>query len=188
MSISALIVLLSGCLACNGQTGGSGELTEPTEPLNSRYRVEPEVLSAYPELTEFINAGLQAVFEGDYPAYRRLVARHQNPESESRFKLICQSLDSVIVQEIEPIELPDVPPPTYRVIVAFEFREDSPAASRLRNRTVALLVVREGEDWRLLMAPSKLQPQAESVQPIAAEAAAEDEETIDYPWDQGVDY
>lgn len=191
-----LIALLIGSLlvigACDGSGGSDsgGELIEPEVGVNfaKRFHVDPEIKAAHPELSEFITAGLQAVYRGDYAAYRRLVARNQNPESESRFKLICQSLESVRVESVESIALPDVPPPSYRVVVAFAFEPDSPAATRLRSRSVALLVIQEHDEWRLLIAPPKLQPRDEpTAEPATTPATQADKNPVDYPWDVGVD-
>jgi hypothetical protein len=181
-------------LGCDSDQGRQNP-TQHAEPgeeafISARYQIDPNVISAHPELSEFIQQGLNAVYQGDYAAYRQLVARNQRPESETRFKLVCESLESVRVDAVSQIELPDVPPPAYRVIAHFEFAPDSQAALRLKNRSIALLVIREGGAWRLLLAPSRLQPGRDV--PVEEPAPAgsdpnQSAETIDYPWEQGVD-
>ena len=180
---------LVGCDQSSGAKGGDS-LEEPELEIDftERFQVDPEVKSAYPELTEFIMQGLKAVYKGDYAAYRRLVARNQNPESETRFKLICEALESVRVESVKKIELPDVPPPAYVVTTEFAFDPDSTAATRLRSRSVALLMIKENDAWRLMIAPSKYQPHRELPEEAeTAPAETPSKPKVEYPWDVGVD-
>lgn len=187
----AILLLVPGCDSEMGRQNAV-QHAEPDEEafISARYQIDPNVVSQHPELSGFIQQGLKAVYQGDYAAYRQIVARNQRPESETRFKLVCESLESVRVDKVSQIELPEVPPPAYRVVAHFEFAPDSQAALRLKNRSIALLVIREGGDWRLLLAPSRLQPGRDAPDQQSTQPESDPNqqaEAIDYPWEVGVD-
>jgi hypothetical protein len=91
----------------------------------------------------------------------------------------------VTVETIEPIEVPRLPSPAYRVVSTVELDPQQQAKLRETQRQVAILVFKEGEDWRMAPAPAELQPRS---QPSPATTSAPTVSGPTYPWDEEGDY
>ena len=207
--IGALTVLLAGLLLGCDSRPGSGASSEPTaaEGVNGSAGVAPSqstagggparprrlpvydisdgLRQAYPDVVVFLNEFLNTCLVGDYAGYRRLVSRAATPESRERFEAIYQATVAVTVESIEPVELPQVSPPAYRVVSRVEFNELHQERFGEVERQVAILVFREGEQWRMAPAPRELQPQK---QPPPSTSPAAPGPALTYPWDQRGDY
>jgi len=194
-----IAVLIAACAASSLLSSGC-EPPPPTSAAGSAAAQErviippPEVLpehdfaagleDEYPDVVEFVHTFLETCLAGDYSGYRQMASRRRPPESRDRFQAIYHALRSVTVSAIDELDLPDFSGPVYRVITDVEFKPDSKVRLRQRGRAVAILVFREGGEWRMTPAPSRLQPQAEQpleTQPTAAAAP-------EYPWDATGDY
>lgn len=148
---------------------------------------DPALAAQYPDIAEFIHKALDTLLIGDYEEYRLLVARVRNPQTEERFRLAQESVRSITVVSIDEVKAPDVPPPVYRVVAAFTFDPDSKPAHRLDNRQIAILVLKEDGEWRLMIAPRELQPH-EDDEHTTAPTSQSAPDTPDYPWDEDGDY
>ncbi len=124
---------------------------------------------------------------GEYADYRGLISRARTPETEQRFRVIQEALRSVEVSAVEELTLPNIPPPAYRVLTKFEFDPESMAAHKLESRELAILVFREGDEWRLTIAPPTLQPKHAEVTTTQSTPQTT-LPTPDYPWDEDEDY
>jgi hypothetical protein len=155
----------------------------PTTP--PQYSFARGVREAQPEVAAFVRTFLETCLAGDYTGYRKLVSRAREPESKQRFQAVYYAIRAVTVESIEPVELRDVPQPAYLVISAVDFNPDREVALRGGNRRIAMIVFREEGEWRMVPAPSELQPVDEAPSTSSAPASIPPAE---YPWDQDGDY
>ncbi len=155
----------------------------PVEP--PRYQFAAHLEARQPEVSAFVRHFMETCLAGDYSGYRKLVSRGAEPESKERFQAVYHAIRSVTIESIEPIEYRDIPQPAYLVINAVDLHADRPVAIRGVNRRFAIVVFREESEWRMVPAPSDLQP------PDDAEATTRPATTAappDYPWDEDGDY
>jgi hypothetical protein len=150
-----------------------------------QYSFAPGVRDAHPEVAAFVRTFLETCLAGDYTGYRKLVSRLGKPESKDRFQAVYYAIRSVTVESIEPIEVREAPQPAYRVVSAIDFNPDRKVALRGGNRSIAMIVFQEDGEWRMLPAPSDLQPQGH---PAATASAPAELPAPDMPWDQDGDY
>ena len=150
---------------------------------------------AYPEVVGFLRHFLATSLVGDYSGYRRLVARAVgprtvDPESRGRFEKILYSLRALTVESIEPLDLRAVPPPLYLVTARAEFDPSRRVALRRgSNNRVAILVLKEDDEWRMAPAPEDLQPRSATESASAANGTTQPAAPEpNYPWDRNGDY
>lgn len=186
------LVLGGLILGCERDTAPAGEAeSEQLEPTAKPDQHLPtltfasELREPYPEVAAFLDEFLNTCLVGDYAGYRRLVSRAHTPESRERFEAIYQATEAVTIESIQPIDLPRMPPPVYRVVSTVEFNPHQQVQLRETQRKVAILVFMEGGDWRMAPAPAKLQPRD---QPPPATASAPTSSVPSYPWDEEGDY
>jgi hypothetical protein len=164
-----------------------------------QYRfTDPTIETKYPDAANFVREFLESCLAGDYPAYRKLVSRYEEPQRREQFDKLALNLKRIEVEsiaELGDVELRAVPrpvgvdlsPPAYLVISAIEFANpDAGLALRYKNRKLAILVFREEGEWRMRPAPSKMQPREPHATPetVTEESA---EPVPDYPWDRDGD-
>lgn len=190
--LGIVAVLLAGLLVgCDGEgksASKSGARSSP--PAKPEQRLPTltfphEVRAAYPEVSAFLDEFLNTCLVGDYAGYRRLVSRAYTPESRERFDAIYQAIEAVTIESIEPIEILRVPPPVYRVTSTVELNSQERAQLRETHRKIAILVFREGDNWRMAPAPAEYQPGEE---PPPATSSAPTTSAPSYPWDEEGDY
>jgi hypothetical protein len=158
--------------------------TEPGQLLPS-LTFASEIRTAHPEVGTFLDEFLNTCLVGDYAGYRRLVSRAYAPESRERFEAIYRATQAVTVDSIELIDIPEIQAPVYRVVSTVEFSPQQQAKLREPRREVAILVFKEGDNWRMAPAPTELQPRDE---PVAATTSAPTTSAPAYPWDEDGDY
>jgi hypothetical protein len=193
--ILGVLVTLVTVSACEREPAPQQPLppdTGDTVPVPQRkpsYTFAEGLRTEHPEVSEFMQSFLEVCLAGDYTAYRKLVSRLADPESKARFERMLHALDAVTILAIEPIELRELPPPTYLVTVAVELRKgaQSPPRQRRLEAGVAMLVFREEGAWCMMVAPPALQPQPPApdeptTQPTTTSAPSYD------AWDDDVDY
>jgi hypothetical protein len=186
-----LVALLCGCDGRGEAASASKAATQPAEPAAESRRRLPTLTfptrlrTQYPEVGAFLDEFLNTCLVGDYVGYRRLVSRAHTPESRERFAAIYEATQAVTVETIEPIDVPQVSPPVYRVVATVALSPQQQARLRETNRKVAILVFKEGEDWRMAPAPARLQPH-EPPPPTTTSAPAASAPS--YPWDEEGDY
>ena len=156
----------------------------PSPPTPPKYSFAPGVVESQPEVAAFVRSFLETCLAGDYTGYRRLVSRLGQPESKERFQAVYYAIRTVVVESISPIETREAPQPAYLVVSAVDFNPERKVALRSGNRRIAMIVFPEDGEWRMLPAPSELQPQD---RPTTTSAPAE-LPAADYPWDQDGDY
>ncbi len=151
------------------------------------YSIEPSLRRAFPHVTTFVEAFLQTCLAGDYEGYRSFVSRYAEPESPDRFNAIYNAIRSVRVVAIDP--LPHGGPQrqqAWRVVTHVKFDPASAIHLRRRNNRFALLVFREQQRWRMMPAPSHLQPRTRPASRPSTTTTAT-RPVPDYPWDEDVD-
>lgn len=181
----ALFLIILGGLGCERKPAPPPATATADDEARAVYAVAPEVAQAHPDLLPFIRGALDTVIAGDYTGYRRLVASTQTPEPREHFAVIQEALRGVRVVQIEPVTVGDLPQPCYRIVAQIDLDPDSRAALRFRNREIALLVFQEDCQWRLAIAPARLQP---GRAPATAPTTAPADPVPDYPWERDVDY
>lgn len=195
-TILGLLVALCGAVlampACDRPAPGDRSKAREKETVAPpatppQYTFAAGVRDAQPEVAAFVRTFLETCLAGDYTGYRKLVSRAREPESKERFQTVYYAIRTVIVESIEPIELRDVPRPTYLVISALDFDPDRKVALRGGKSRIAMLVFREEGDWRMVPAPSELQPQ-ETAATATSSAPADTQPAAAYPWDEDGDY
>lgn len=187
-----LAAALGACPSCgredapraprSADSGTPALATQPARRKRPAYTIPRPLLNEHAEVGRFVIHFLETCYAGDYQGYRNLVGRAFNPESEERFKAIYEAIESVVVDSIEPVRVPEVPPPAYLVISSVTFDPEHKVALRRPNRKLAMLVFREEDEWRMAPAPPQLQPQ-EEFEPSAATSSAPAEPETHYPWD-----
>jgi hypothetical protein len=157
---------------------------EPTTP-KPEYDFAAGLEAQYPEIVGFVRQFLETALAGDYAGYRKLVARVADPESRARFESVLNAMKSLSIEAIEELEMSPIPPPTYLVTARAELLPEKRVTLRRgSNSRVAILVLQEEGEWRMMLAPSELQPSAETTQPATAPATT----APSYPWQQDGDY
>ncbi|MBK9118241.1 MAG: hypothetical protein IPM18_01370 [Phycisphaerales bacterium] len=190
--VAAALPLLSlGCKRQEerpqGATGPNATTMAATAPAAPDYTLDAGLEERYPAVSRFLRQFVETSLAGDYMGYRRLVSRRADPESRSRFEQALGGLQRLTVEEIEPLQHPELPPGTHRVVVRVEFRPGEPIALRRGDENrLAILVFEEEGELRMVFAPAMLQPER---QPSTDEADDEFPTTQpDFPWDDGFDY
>lgn len=187
-----LALLAGGVIACDRgkdasgskKTAASRDQVEPNTP-KPEYTFAAGLEEQYPDAISFLRRFLETCLAGDYAGYRRLVARTGDPESRGRFEKILNSLQSLAVESIEEIQIPQVPPPSYVVISKVEFLPERKVALRHRNNNrLAILILQEEGELRMTLAPPVLQPEPDEESATTAPTAT----APSYPWQQGGDY
>lgn len=185
--------LALGCaVGCERSPSGSSEPPrQPREiiPPSERppvYTFAPGLEREYPDTVAFVRSFLDICLAGDYTAYRGLVARSRQPEPRERFEAIYRAMRTVHITDIEPVVLRDLPSPAFRVVTAVEFDPEARVALRGANRDVAILIFREGDDWRMLPAPAGLQPGNEPAETEDSDAVSAP--AVSYPWESDGDF
>jgi hypothetical protein len=160
---------------------------------------DPTLETRFPDAAAFVREFLESCLAGDYPAYRKLVSRYEDPQRREQFDKLCTNLKRIEVEsiaELNETELRGVPrpvgvdlsPPAYLVINAIEFANpDAGVALRYRSRKLAILVFREEGQWRMRPAPSKMQPREPHAETDRRAADEPTEPVPDYPWDRDGD-
>jgi hypothetical protein len=184
-----LALLPLGCSRGTDTSKGSSAAkqaghVEPTAP-KPEYAFAAGLEEEYPEIAGFVRQMLETALAGDYAGYRKLVARVADPESRARFESVLNAMKSLSIELIEEVELAQIPPPTYLVTARAELRPETRVSLRRgSNSRIAILVLQEEGEWRMMLAPSELQPSAETTQPATAPATT----APSYPWQQDGDY
>ncbi|MFQ5806463.1 MAG: hypothetical protein ACE5I3_08435 [Phycisphaerae bacterium] len=189
----AVAALVGGLLlGCDGEASSTaksgGKAPEPSARPQQRlptYDFAEGLRAAYPDAGAFVEEFLNTCLVGDYAGYRRLVSRAYTPESRERFEAIYQATEAVTVESIELIDIPRIPPPVYRVVSSVELNPQQQIRRSETRRKVAIVVFKEGEDWRMAPAPAELQPRDE---PPPTAAATLTTTAPAYPWDEDGDY
>lgn len=150
------------------------------------YSIDPALRRQYPRICTFVDAFLQTCLAGDYEGYRGFVSRYAEPEPPDRFQAVYDAVRSVRVVGIDPLERggPEGQP-AWRVVTQVTFDPDSTIHLRRRNNRFAILVFQEQGRWRMMPAPSRLQPRSQPASGPTTTAASQP--LPDYPWDQDVD-
>jgi hypothetical protein len=186
--------LLAAWLTCGCERAPTETREPPRQPREiippserpPVYTFAPGLERDYPEAAAFVRSFLDVCLAGDYTAYRGLVARSRQPEPRERFEAIYRAMRTVRIDEIEPIVLRDLPSPAFRVVTAVEFDPEARVALRGANRDIAILIFREGDDWRMLPAPAGLQPGDEPTD--AEDDSLVASPVVDYPWEADGDF
>jgi hypothetical protein len=197
------LVISVGCdrSGSTKRSGGSSASLATTQPaVLPQYRfADPTLETKFPDAAAFVREFLESCLAGDYPAYRKLVSRYEDPQRREQFDKLCGNLKRIEVEsitelgeaEIRNVPRPvgvNLPAPAYLVVSAIEFvNPEANVALRYRNRRLAILVFREEGAWRMRPAPSKMQPREPHP---GAEDQSEDppaESLPDYPWDRDGD-
>lgn len=189
-----LILLLAVCAGCDrgdeAPPADLAELTQNTAPL-PHYEIPAPLQQKYPEVVSFLRRFLETCLANDYNSYRAMVSHRWEPETRDRFEAMYQATRSVSVESIETITLGTLPEPTYRVVSEIHFDPEHAVGQRHSSRKVAILVFPEGDPedgdpWRMVQAPPRLQPVLKGRQPTTS-APASQPATPDYPWDAAGD-
>jgi hypothetical protein len=190
LMILVATVLVIGPAACdrgkNAAVSKSAASQKPVEPAGPKpdYAFAAGLDDEYPEVVRFLRHFMETALAGDYAGYRRLVSRVADPESRARFEKVLNSLRSLTIESIEETHLPDVRE-AYRVVAAAELRPEAQETLRRRNNNrLAILVLEEEGEFRMMLASSDLQPAETQPQPATAPTGT----APNYPWRSEGDY
>ncbi len=189
-----VVGLLSGTLsACDrgkhtpraADSAPAAGQVEPTTP-KPEYSFAAGLEQAHPEVVGFLRHFMETALVGDYAGYRKLVARVADPESRERFESVLNALKLLAIETIEELEAAQFPPPAYLVTAKAELLPGKKVTLRRgSNSRMAILVIQEEGELRMMLAPSELQPETETTQPAATAPATT---APSYPWKQDGDY
>lgn len=162
----------------------------PPPEVRPRYTFADDLRTEYPEVSAFVQRFLETCLAGDYAGYRRLVSRSVEPASRERFEAVYHALERLTIYEIRAIERRQLPSRAYVVLSRVELQPERKAALRKGVDKIAILVFQELGEWRMMPAPSDLQPaRAGRQQSAQREASSESTTTAPaYPWDEFGDY
>ncbi len=188
--LALLVAVAAGCASCGREDapaappgpepGAPAVAPQPQRQKRPTYTIPRQLLNEHAEVGRFVIHFLETCYAGDYQGYRNLVGRAFDPESEERFRTIYEAIESVVLDSIEAVNLPDIPPPVYLVISSVTFDPEHKVALRRPNRKLAIIVFQEEGEWRMGPAPPRLQPGEELEPQTSASAPAEPEPH--YPW------
>lgn len=188
--LSACFILNSAIVAgCDRDAGSSEQALQkerqliPPPTTAPVYTFAPGLLEQNREIAAFVRQFLEVCMAGDYSGYRGLVSRTREPESRERFQAIYHSIRNVRVDAIDEVAVPLLDPPVYRVVAAVDLDPNARVSLRGSKRSIALLVLREDGEWKLLPAPASLQPFEEEPEPESQPAPGPE-----YPWDDEGDF
>jgi hypothetical protein len=191
LALSAFLLALSGC---SREDPADSEPLEPTRVFVTppaqppRYELAADFNNQHPDVLEFVQRFLETCLAGDYSGYRELVSRAVTPLSQDRFVKVYHGIRLVTIESVALLpKSPARSDDMYYVITRIAFDPDSKISLRRESERVAILVFREGNDWRMAPAPADLQPQ--DAKPADDDQADSNEPPLpDYPWDRDVDY
>ena len=190
-----LIVALCAVLLPACERGPSeSRSTQRTD--NDQQRVEPpavkpeytfaeEVREQHVQIVAFLRQFLETCLAGDYAGYRKLASRKREAEGRERFQAVFHAIRTLRVESIEPIDLPRVSEETYLVTCAVDFLPESKTRLRRNTNKIAILVLKEEGEWRVLPAPTELQPPEDE---LATTTSAPATTMPSYPWDEDGDF
>ena len=189
----AVVTMAGGlCLTLACDRGDSSKSKAPAErDLVPPPAVRPEYTftnadrEAYPEIVAFLRHFLETCLAGDYAGYRELASRTREPESRERFEVVYHAIRVLRVESIEPVKMALLSDEVYLVTCDIELDPETKARLRRKTNKIAILVLKEQGEWRVLPAPSKLQPPPEEPQPTTAAAPTS---APSYPWDEDGDF
>jgi hypothetical protein len=201
---SALILAASLAAGCNRKPSPPktppatpGVSDEPLTPPAAKpdYSFAAGLEDTHPQVIGFLRTFMETALVGDYTKYRQLVVRAKDPESRARFERILNALKALRIEAIEPVELSGFEPPVYRVLTRVEFLPKREVTLRRGSKSrIAILVLQEQGEWRMMPAPPALQP-GEDDAPATTSAPGEPATTSapaeaapDYPWERDADY
>ncbi len=198
--------LLLGSLLCACHREDPKKPPASSQPHDDPDRVTPPTVRPdysfadglrddYPEIVAFVQQFLETSLAGDYAGYRKLVSRRTDPESRDRFQALFNAISSLRVESIRKLDLPQTSDEAYLVVSKAQFHPDTKARLRRKHNQVAIIVLKEEGQWRMMPAPPHLQPtsgpaesqSAEDGEPGAGPAPATSS-APSYPWDQDGDY
>ena len=193
VAIAGGLVLLTGCERSPSESrdrasSRAGEARVPPPAITPEYSFAEGLREQHAEITGFLQEFLEVCLAGDYAGYRRLASRQREPESRERFQAVYHAIRSLVVESVARIDHPDLAhlsDKVYLVITSLRFHPESKTRLRRRTDQVAILVIREEGQWRMLPAPSDLQPREEL--PTTASAPATTS-APSYPWDEQGDF
>ncbi|MBI5865651.1 MAG: hypothetical protein HZB38_14310 [Planctomycetes bacterium] len=185
LALAALLVaaLSTGCESKKHKQPASAPAVASRPVVLPQYRFVDDTLPAkFPDAAAFVREFLETCLTGDYAAYRRLVSRHEEPQSRERFERLYANLRLIDIETIEPLKVETIaglPWPTgvqrpdviYLIVSSVHFDPQANISLRHRERKIAILAFAEDGVWRMRPAPSRLQPregQRESIDPSVA--------------------
>ena len=187
-----MAALSCGCLALACDRGGAPTTQAANDPdrvappeVKPEYRFEEGLRDDYPEIVAFMQHFLETCLAGDYAGYRKLVSRLCDPESRDRFQAVFHAIRALYIQSIEPIERPRLSDEVYLVVSQVDFHPESKVRLRRKHNAIAILVLKEDDAWRMIPAPSDLQPSDDEPEPTTSAPATSQP---DYPWDEDGDF
>jgi len=195
--LAAILAAATGLAGCERKpsesAGGGGGAVEvgrvPPPAIIPDYSFAEGVREEHPEIAGFLQEFLEICLAGDYAGYRKLASRQREPESRERFQRVYHAISSLMVETVQRLDRPDLDylsDEIYLVVVSIKFHPDSGTRLRRRSDKVAFLVIREEDQWRMLPAPSELQPAEEP--PTATSSAPASTTAPSYPWDEEGDF
>jgi hypothetical protein len=189
------VAALAGALALPACNRGPSSTSQPARParddpdrvappaVKPEYHFAPELREQFPEITAFMQRFIETCAAGDYAGYRRLVSHYCDPESRDRFQAVLNGIQTLNVTSIERLDRPRLSDEVYLVTCKLDFLPGAKVHLRRRIDAVAILVLKEIGDWRMMPAPADLQPTAEEAEtPLTTTSAPS------YPWDEDGNY
>jgi hypothetical protein len=202
-----LLTLICGSAACGGllcacHRDDPQKSPATSQPHQNSDRVEPPAVrpeysfaerlrDEYPEVVAFVQQFMETCLAGDYAAYRKLVSRRADPENRDRFQAVFNAISRLHVESIRVLNLPQVSEEVYLVVSKAEFHPETKARLRRKHDQIAILVLKEEGQWRMMPAPPQLQPtttSAPSTDDPDAASAPTTTSAPSYPWDQDGDF
>lgn len=112
-------------------------------------------------VNDFVTRAMTVCGSGDYEAFRLLWATHEEPLARRDYEQGWQAVEEIRIQAVEKVQYvragdaKEAPHPISGYLIAADVRLDplQPTGKRGAGREVVLLMVQEGDAWRLAAAP-----------------------------------
>lgn len=181
-AVALLVAAAAPLTGCKRQDDARQAAQTPTSaPARlPAYVIDPNLSSRYAEAAEFVRKFLDTCYAGDYAGYRALVGRRFTPQTQERFTAMYQALESVTVESIEPVNVPELGGEAFVVVSQISLDASKRVALRGANRRLAIVVFREEGQWRMGPAPRRLRPDAPPTDPADS---SDPEQSTYFPWD-----
>lgn len=149
---------LAGCRdrSSAGATGSAATSTRQPDARNRPALEFPKrVQCDDPSVNRFIEEFYEACCKGDYDRFRLMMSTRIDPFTPERFKKALEAVEVVRIVSVDLLpDVADVPPPIYLVRAHVRLRQEVKKPER--ERTIAILVLKEADKWVMFPAPPEL--------------------------------
>jgi len=185
----AALMCLPGCEDRKNKTSteeeNAGKVRLGPEAGRPQLDFPKALKSTDPSLNDFIETFYSTCCKGEYDKFRLMLSTRVDPLAPERFKKSLTAVERVQIEAVEKLpDVAEVPPPIYLVRSRIRLREGT--RTDRRDRSISILVFREGTKWVMAPAPKNLRQELDVLtSPEDAEEARPNEAPAEEEKPQG---